>query len=264
MTQYVPTLEQISEQLSVYEDLTLIMESGGDISGWIKRKLDSIPTENIANFFRQTAETASNLEGRAKVAFITTLTAACLARVPSDISADAIRDPLSREAAAKEIGKHPNQNAEFLKMLAKRESSDDWRKAKRGVIAGHDGVKRNADYVGKYQFGYYAFQEIGKKPIPYDQFEKNPNMYPEHQQDADMLKLLSNNKHHLRRYLHVVGQNIGGIHITESGLLAAAHLVGPEGVKRFLDSHGKEDPKDGNGVPCTSYIKKFGGYKLKL
>jgi len=60
-----------------------------------------------------------------------------------------------------------------------------------------------------------------------------------------------------------VGKTIKGIHITQSGLLAGAHLVGPGGVKDFLHSNGKNDVKDANGTPVSSYIKKFGGYDIK-
>ena len=35
--------------------------------------------------------------------------------------------------------------------------------------------------------------------------------------------------------------------ITPSGLLAAAHLVGADGLKTFFDSNGAIFPVDGNG-----------------
>jgi len=60
-----------------------------------------------------------------------------------------------------------------------------------------------------------------------------------------------------------VGKTINGIRITQSGLLAGAHLVGPGGVKDFLQSNGKIDVKDKNGTPVSSYIKKFAGYNIE-
>ena len=52
--------------------------------------------------------------------------------------------------------------------------------------------------------------------------------------------------------------------ITLSGLLAGSHLVGAGAVKEFLDSSGKIVPKDGNDVPVTEYMKKFGVYHIEL
>ena len=58
------------------------------------------------------------------------------------------------------------------------------------------------------------------------------------------------------------GQEINGILITESGILAAAHLGGPGSVRKYFRS-GKI-MKDGNGVKITSYMKQFSGYDLYL
>ncbi len=60
-----------------------------------------------------------------------------------------------------------------------------------------------------------------------------------------------------------VGKTIKGVRITQSGLLAGAHLVGPGGVRDFLRSNGKNDVTDANGTPVSSYIKKFAGYDIK-
>ena len=48
--------------------------------------------------------------------------------------------------------------------------------------------------------------------------------------------------------------------VTESGLLAAAHLGGAGSVKKWFRT-GKVR-KDGNGVKITTYMTKFSGYKL--
>jgi hypothetical protein len=59
-----------------------------------------------------------------------------------------------------------------------------------------------------------------------------------------------------------VGQVIGGIKLTNSGLLAGAHLRGHGGVKRFVESGGSVDDKDEIGTPCSEYIKQFAGYNV--
>ena len=53
-----------------------------------------------------------------------------------------------------------------------------------------------------------------------------------------------------------------GIYITESGILAAAHLAGPGNVKKFFRK-GYEF-KDGNGTKMTSYLERFSSYKLEF
>ncbi len=47
---------------------------------------------------------------------------------------------------------------------------------------------------------------------------------------------------------HSVGQTIAGIVMTESGLLAGAHLVGVGGLKTFLQSNGAQIPSDANNT----------------
>ena len=48
--------------------------------------------------------------------------------------------------------------------------------------------------------------------------------------------------------------------ITESGILAAAHLAGPGSVKKYLRSYGKEGFSDAFGTSIRYYMKKFSGY----
>ena len=58
------------------------------------------------------------------------------------------------------------------------------------------------------------------------------------------------------------GQVIHGILVTESGILAAAHLGGQGSVKKWFRT-GKIR-QDGNGVKITTYMKRFSGYTLYL
>jgi len=48
--------------------------------------------------------------------------------------------------------------------------------------------------------------------------------------------------------------------VTASGLLAAAHLVGPGGLARMFREGSVVF--DGNRVPATYYMERFGGYDL--
>jgi hypothetical protein len=147
----------------------------------------------------------------------------------------------------------------FLNKLAYKESSNNWKSIRYYTKNG----KKYPGYVGKYQFGNTAFKDI-KSDIRVDDFHKNPKIWSENQQDADIIKLLKNNKHYLRGYYKYIGETIKGIQITESGLLASSHLVGNKSVKKFLSSGGKIDPKDANGVKCSDYMKAFSGYYLSI
>ena len=65
----------------------------------------------------------------------------------------------------------------------------------------------------------------------------------------------------LRREINnYVGTNVGGIKITESGILAAAHLAGAGNVKKYLKSGGTIVFSDAFGTSIKNYLKKFSGY----
>jgi len=109
-------------------------------------------------------------------------------------------------------------------------------------------------YMGKYQFGKSALRSLGIKNSK--DFLNNPRL-----QERAFKALLSKNKWELRKEIHRFdGQVIKGVKITESGLLAAAHLAGANSVKNFLNSNGKRAFRDGFGTSLKSYIKRFGGY----
>ena len=78
-----------------------------------------------------------------------------------------------------------------------------------------------------------------------------------------MYALLQHNKKILRRQIEKYhGTTVNGIYITESGILAAAHLAGPGNVKKFFRK-GYEF-HDGNGTKMTSYMVMFSDYKLEF
>lgn len=109
-------------------------------------------------------------------------------------------------------------------------------------------------YLGKYQFGAETLKLIGIY---------NPNGFlynPELQEKAFMANA-SRNKWVLRNDIKsYVGTKIGNITITESGILAAAHLAGPGNVKRFLRTNGRYDMSDAYGTTMKKYMKRFSGY----
>jgi len=75
--------------------------------------------------------------------------------------------------------------------------------------------------------------------------------------------LCSVNKWILRKDIQrKVGTTINGITITESGILAAAHLSGAGNVKKYLRSNGNHNLSDAYGSTIQQYMQKFAGYDL--
>jgi len=134
----------------------------------------------------------------------------------------------------------------FLSAIGFRESSNNYKAVNR------------FGYLGKYQFGRKTLNAIGFENISNKEFLANPTI-----QEKAMLTLLKQNKHTLRKEIaKYSGKVINGIYITESGILAAAHLAGAGNVKKFFRK-GYEF-RDGNGTKMTSYMKQFANYKLNI
>lgn len=109
-------------------------------------------------------------------------------------------------------------------------------------------------YMGKYQFGKTSLNAIGIKNSSH--FLENPKL-----QERAFVALLSVNKAILKNQISKFsGKTINGIKITESGILAAAHLGGAGSVKKFFSSNGKQIRRDAFGTSIVSYMKRFGGY----
>jgi len=130
----------------------------------------------------------------------------------------------------------------FQQSLAARESQGKYHKV------------NSLGYLGKYQFGAETLKSLGIKDE--EQFLQSRKM-----QERAFIANLSRNKWELRKEIEkYAGRVIRGIPITESGILAAAHLGGPGSVKRFLKSNGRRKCKDGYGTSIGEYMKDFAGY----
>jgi hypothetical protein len=112
-------------------------------------------------------------------------------------------------------------------------------------------------YLGKYQFGTETLKSIGIDDG--DRFLERPAL-----QEQAFVVLLSKNKYELKDYIrYFEGKIIDGVKITESGILAAAHLGGSGSVKRFLNTNGFRKCRDGYGTSVRSYLLDFGGYETR-
>lgn len=134
-------------------------------------------------------------------------------------------------------------------------------------------------YAGKYQMGEAAMIDAGyykKSSRVYNNdwsgtFTGKDNVHsiqdflnnPQAQENAQIIF-----KRRQWSYLKAVGahkysgQFINGYKITDSGLLAGAHLKGAGSVIRYLTSSGNICEKDGYGTSVESYIKKFANYDV--
>lgn len=131
----------------------------------------------------------------------------------------------------------------FKEALAHKESQGKYKKI------------NTLGYLGKYQFGKETLKSIGINDSVH--FMNSPKL-----QEKAFVTLLSKNKFELQDYIKKFeGKVVAGIKITESGILAAAHLGGAGSVKRFFNSNGERRIKDEYGTSIRSYIKDFGGFE---
>lgn len=110
-------------------------------------------------------------------------------------------------------------------------------------------------YIGKYQFGTETLKTIGIYNS--STFLNSPRL-----QEKAFVALLAKNKWELKEEIEEYeGDIVGGVRVTESGILAAAHLGGVGSVKRFLKTNGNRKCRDQNGASVKTYMKDFGGYE---
>lgn len=159
----------------------------------------------------------------------------------------------------------------FLKALFKREAGTKTR------------VINYAGYVGKYQFGesalidlgYYEADGSGKNDWKGKWTGKNGitsledfrnSVVAQDTAAEEWIALLCKRMKQFKLD-KFIGSTIKGIKITESGIIAGAHLKGfgsakHPGVIQFLRSQGALDPQDGLKTSVSHYVELLGGYDL--
>lgn len=137
-----------------------------------------------------------------------------------------------------------NTFIDFKEALAVKESDGDYK------------AVNSYGYMGKYQFGKGTLKFIGLENT--QDFLNNPAL-----QEKAFVAYVQKNKWILRREIQkYAGKTIRGILITESGILAAAHLGGAGSVQDFLRSNGNVSFVDGYGTDIKTYLKAFANYDL--
>jgi len=155
---------------------------------------------------------------------------------------------------------HPEPQGDlyvFLGAVALRESNN------------HQRAVNRLGMLGKYQFSPRTLWSLGARfKVTRAQFLGNAEL-----QDSAMVKYLIDNRSVLNDIIvKYDGQWYNGIYITESGLLAGAHLVGPHGLRAYFDTtYTVQKPdgriirprtRDSNGTDVSEYIERFSGYDL--
>ena len=153
---------------------------------------------------------------------------------------------LKKSNQKKEIAKVPFVEKDFVgfkEALAFKESQGKYDRV------------NSLGYLGKYQFGKSTLKDLNINPKG---FLKNPLL-----QEKAFLANLEKNKWILRKEIKKYsGKWINGVKITESGILAAAHLGGAGAVQQFLWSYGQKTMQDAYGTKIEHYLRKFSGYDL--
>ncbi|HEL4243603.1 hypothetical protein I5U23_15040 [Stenotrophomonas maltophilia] len=160
--------------------------------------------------------------------------------------------------------------------------------------SGDIGIINTYNYIGKYQFGEQALMQLGyykttaeiKKKQEWKGHWTGKNgatsrevfLADEAMQDKageEWMRELCRQGRYFGT-TKFIGQTMKGFVVTESGIIAAAHLKGygpgkPDkktgqwvrpAVLAFLRTGGAEDGTDAYGSSVSKYMKKFGGYEL--
>jgi len=147
--------------------------------------------------------------------------------------------------ASKDLNHSPVLDKSFVafkEALAFKESRGDYQAINR------------LGYLGKYQFHMNTLALLGIH-------DKQRFLEQSELQEQAFFWYAARNKWILRKDLkRSVGQRIKGIEITESGILAAAHLAGAGNVKKYLRSGGNFSFEDAFGTSIETYLRDFAHY----
>jgi hypothetical protein len=163
----------------------------------------------------------------------------------------------------------------FASAIRQAESTDDY-----GSLGPSPKVKDlGKQHFGAYQMGYAALADAGFVEKQDDVTDPKWTAYAQSlgvaskvdflknkaAQDVAFKRWMKKNDNYLQNYKTYIGQTIhatgvGDVYITESGLLAVAHLLGHKDVEEFLKSGGKTDQSDDNNIHVSEYMAQFAGY----
>ena len=115
-------------------------------------------------------------------------------------------------------------------------------------------------YIGAYQFGQSALSSLGIR-LTANEFSHDSTLFlPSHQDETAKKWFVLLEKRLTADIRKHEGDTVNGQKITKSGILAAGHLAGITGVKRYFRT--ARDPADINGTRLTDYLIEFSGYNF--
>lgn len=124
---------------------------------------------------------------------------------------------------------------------------------------GRYGIVNSEGYAGKYQFGddrLTDFRRATGLDFTMNDFVASPELqeaaYNWHIADIDQ-RIASEG------LTEFIGQEVGGVPITQNALRSMAHLGGFGGMSEFLKSGGRYNPADSNGTSLSDYGTRFAG-----
>jgi SPP1 gp7 family putative phage head morphogenesis protein len=158
-------------------------------------------------------------------------------------------------------GSASDELPQFLDALGFRESTNNY-------------SAENGQYMGKYQMGYRALEDIGfvdssrnwtAKAAEYGVTSRETFLGNVRAQEAAMRMFMDVNWRYIRAYGldEFIGQTMNGILITESGLLAMLHLIGIGHVRDALRNGDLSELADYFGTEGLEYLENFGGFSLE-
>jgi hypothetical protein len=175
---------------------------------------------------------------------------------------DLEKDSLNIEKYKKTINKNGQYIIFYLKDPSK--NYEKWKNGLHELESGgwenpYEAKRTNSQYWGKYQMGESARKDIGLSNVTWEKWKNTPEL-----QEAALKMwinaLYQNLKDDIEKYDNTF---LNGWSITESGIIAMAHNVGSEPVRKFLHSNGKNIPKDGSDKDATRFLV-LGNYNLEL
>ncbi len=125
---------------------------------------------------------------------------------------------------------------------------------------GNTGADNGLGYVGEFQFGQDRLNDFsrahGLGQISLEKFKSDENL----QANANKWHFDDIRQNIQKSGLDkFYGKKINGATITESSIIAMAHLGGFGGAKKFLETGGKYNPADKFGTSLSDYAKKHSG-----
>lgn len=139
----------------------------------------------------------------------------------------------------------------FVENLGLRESNNKWK------------IINPIGCIGKWQFSPGTLKQLGYGNITPGKFQRDSLIFPLDLQFKVLLTLFKFNETILKDYMNYIGMTVGGVLITKSGMLAAAHLGGAGSVQLYLRSDGRINNRDMNNTTIKNYLSEFGGYDIE-